>query len=368
MLDKDLIKDISLLKEVIKPTSAWRDSARRQVLFWAEQRPLGGYTVWESATSRLMSWRIKLAPIPAMSILVMVLIIFIIIPFAGGLASTQPGEIFYPVKRFQEKLEIVFKTTNEAKGDYYLLLAQRRLDEITGLSIGDEYQGKLLRDYNIDLSFARAYYQATPPAAALAQNFDNKITILKDDLKFIIVTNDDRQVYKVAYDLTDKLSNDALLTLVALGQSTTSNTSLVLRLNQEIFKVEQKLATVQDKIDDLPRSNLGSSKVVIESKKVVVAPADASKEATKTLAEARELIDKREFTLALQKIKEGEVITLKTEEVVDETANPSEKSGEVKGVELAPNETEITEPSTTSNTDSIPPTPDQLEIKIEVGE
>ena len=344
MLDKDLIKDIGSLKEMVRPSTAWRDSARRQVLMLAEQKPLRRYTSWETTRVNLMSWRLKVAPLPAMSIVVVLLIVSIVTPFAGGLASTQPGEILYPVKRFQEKLEVTFKTNNQAKGDYYLLLAERRLNEIAGLSIGDEYQGKLLRDYNIDLSFARAYYQATPTSTALAQSFDNKTTSLKEDLKSIIVSNDDRQVYKVAYDLTDKLSNDALVTLVALGQSTAGDTTLASRLNEEISKVEEKLASIQTKIDDLPKNDLSGSKVVIESKKVVVAATDASKEASKTLEEAKELIDKQEFTLALQKIKEGEVITLKTEEVVDETTAAA--TGEVKGAtdEVVTPEETVNEP------------------------
>ncbi|MFH1867076.1 MAG: DUF5667 domain-containing protein [Patescibacteria group bacterium] len=338
MNNKALIKELQSLKEINKPSTLWRDQTRQRVLQLAEQKPL---SVWSNSDRWLERWfefRRHLAPVPVVaSLVVVVMIILGSVPLAKGLAASLPGDWLYPAKRLEERVQISLKQTPVSQAVYSLELASRRLGELQQVPIGDAVQSELLRAYNIRLSFAQAYYQASEPSLSLAQLYDQGTKQLESKLNNIVVANSDTRIYRNAGRLTRQINSEALTTLVALhqgGDNGDRHQVVTDRLQQEIDEVEQKFATIQTKINKLPAVQQRESKVVIDSKRQVVTASKASEEVSKTLAEAKELLEKKEFSLALEKLKEGEVISLKTEEVISEiTGENEEEAGEVEGVE-----------------------------------
>ncbi len=333
MLDKQLIKQLSSLKEIKKSPVLWRDQTRQRILQLAEQQSSKTW-VWQDKVL-FDWWQIKSrVPQPVFASLVTVVLLLILsMPIGKVALASLPGSWLYPVKRFQEKVALTFKQDAASQGAYYLHLAQLRLGELKQMPIGDSAQADLLRDYNINLSFAQANFEAAGSSAKLASLYDQSVSKFDKELNEVVVPAQDSGVYQTARQLTREIENRSLVVLVSAHLKDPEIPSTVAeRLSQEINKVEQKLATVQSKLDKLPTSQKQAARVVIESKKQVVGAQAAGDEVSKTLAEAKELLEKKEFTLALAKVKECEVITLKTEEVLSEVTG-NEPTSEVKGVE-----------------------------------
>ncbi len=358
MKDKVLIKELQTLREIKKPASVWRDKTRNTILALAEKKPILGWGVGERVLVGWFDFRLRFAPVPAVALTTLLLIaVFFTLPLTPGFASSKPGDFAYPLKRLEEKIQLSFRQNATSQGIYHLKLAERRLTELKAVPIGSEDQLALLRDYNINLSFAEANYHAVLDSGELARVYDGSAKKLEGDLNQVIVTNNSKEVYQAARELTAKISNDSLNTLVVLHQQgkTSDQQAVQERLQEEITKVEQKLVTVQLKLGELPAPKRNTSKVVIESRRAVVPATEAEKEASRTLAEAKVLLEQKEFSLALAKVKEGEVITLKTEEAISEVESGDDPAGEVKGAEdkttaevKTENKTDPTTPSGTS--------------------
>ncbi|MFA4937102.1 MAG: DUF5667 domain-containing protein [Patescibacteria group bacterium] len=373
MKDKILIKELQSLREIKKPASVWRDKTRNTILSLAEQKPMIGWGVSDRVLVGWFDFRLKFAPVPAVAVVTMLLVMaFITLPLTPGFASSVPGDFAYPLKRLEEKIQLSLRQNSASQGIYYLKLADRRLSELKAIPIGSEDQVALLRDYNINLSFAEANYRAVANNNELAKVYDQVAKKLGENLNQIIVTNGSKQVYQVARELTDKISSDSLATLIVLHQQgQTSNQQVVQeRLQEEIDKVEQKLATVQTKLGELSAPKRNTSKVVIESRRAVVPATEAGEEASKNLAEAKILLEQKEFSLALAKVKEGEVITLKTEEAISEedVGQPDSVEGEVRGETQIIDEPTVAEPVTNDDTVDFTLPVDSGDIKVEVKE
>lgn len=331
MSDKILLKELHSFKQIHKPSTLWRDATRQRILTLAEAKPVTNWSGLERWRESWLEFRWRLSPVPVISsAVVAVALLMTGLPMSQTLAQAQPGDWLYPVKRLEERVELSFKTSPTAQGIYYLKLADRRLQELTSIPIGNVEQAELLRDYNVMLSFAQANYQAVAPTTELAQVYDRTTTNLIVNLNQVVVANSVRSVYTSARKLTKDINSQSLTTLVSLHKPDGNGTQQEVsdRLQREITKVEEQLATVQNKLQGLPSVQQRSSKVVIDSRRQVVPAAEAGKEATKNLDEAKEWLEKKEFSLALEKLKEGEVITLKTEEAIAEVTG---EDGEVKG-------------------------------------
>ena len=343
MSDQLLLKELRSIRKIHKPSTTWRDATRQRILSLAETKPLAGWSSVERWRESWLEFRWRLSPVPVVaSTVVVLMLMFSCLPFSQTLAQSQPGDWLYPVKRLEERVELGMRTSPSSQGVYYLKLADRRLQELSHLPIGDSRQAELLRDYNVMLSFAQANYQAVAPTTQLAQIYDRATNNLITDLNQVVVANGVQNAYSSARKLTKDINSLSLTTLVSLHQpdGVSSQNEVTERLQQEITKVEEQLASVQTKLERLPGVAQRSSKVVLESRQQVVPVSEAGEEATKTLAEAKELLERKEFSLALEKLKEGEVITLKTEEAIDEAIS---QDGEVKGetVDGAATEPEI---------------------------
>jgi hypothetical protein len=114
MQEKDLILKIKKLKE-IKPNSYWVSSTRETV-FQAEER---------SAFSFFLQSFSK----PAMTTLASFGLIAVLTVSAQ---TASPGEALYHVKRITEKGRMAL-TSQDNKQDFNLLLAHRRLDEVSNI-------------------------------------------------------------------------------------------------------------------------------------------------------------------------------------------------------------------------------------------
>ncbi len=361
MLDRQLIKQLSSLREIKKPAALWCDQTRKQILQLAEQR---SSKVWLWQDKALFDWWKIRSRVPQPVFVSLATILFLLVvsvPVGKATVVSLPGDWLYPVKRWQEKITLTLKQDAAAQGTYYLHLANLRLDELKQLPIGDSEQASLLRDYNINLSFAQANFEATGASVKLANLYDQSINNFERELNEVVVPGKDDGVYQTARQLTHEIGGKALAVLVNMHLKDQEPPSAVAqRLSEEIDKVEQKLATVQSKLDKLPASQKQAARVVIESKRQVVGAQDARQEASKTLAEAKELLEKKEFTLALAKVKEGEVITLKTEEALSEVGGVSDPVGEVKG-EL---DNQVKEIPTDSTNSEVTPSPDTNEQPV----
>ena len=193
------------------------------------------------------------------------------------------------------------------------------------------------------------------PSTDLAKTYDQATDILAANLNVLTPAPANRQVYKVALDLTSKVSSRALALLVSQHGSNgdgVKSAEVADRLATEIAKVEAKLEGVEAKIQLFPE-NSPAPRVVITSKATVVPVAEASKQAKDNLAEAKELIARNEFGLALQKVQESEDLTAKSEAAVTEEETtteeeakseteleetPATETGEVKGDSTEPTE------------------------------
>ncbi len=331
MRDNQLIKQLSSLREIKKPAVLWCDQTRKEILQLAEQKS-GKEWFWQDKLV-FYWWKTRsVVPQPVFVSLATILFLLVMtVPINQAVASSLPGDWLYPVKRWQEKITLTLKQDAASQGAYYLHLASVRLAELKRLPIGDNEQARVLRDYNINLSFAQVNFEASSTSIKLANLYDQSINNFERELNEVVVPSKDREVYQTARELTQTLGDKALAVLVNLHvKDQEPQNAVTQRLSEEINKVEQKLSTVQSKIDKLPISQKQVARVVIESKRQIIGAQDAGEEASKTLAEAKELLEKKEFTLALEKVKEGETITLKTEKVLNEV---EEVTGEVKGAE-----------------------------------
>lgn len=323
MTDRELIHKLNELKTIKVAPGLWRATARERLLAMAEStadRPLAAS---EAFRLRLAQWRLMFAPLPLVPVVAtLVLALLGAAPVTNAMKGSLPGSTLYPFKRAFERLELSVNQNPEQQGLLQLDFASRRLDELARLAPGSAEQSRnLVRDYNISLGFAQAGLRAAPVAREVA-SYDTKLEILSSRLGAMQVPAPAQPAYVAALQLTDRLSSEALGVLVAAHQSGSNGLlpqTLGSRLAQHIAKVEAKLDDVDNKIREFPQ-NETSTRVVIESKQVIVPVREAKRLAKDSLTQAKALVEKKEFTLALQKVQEGEDITVKTEAAVDKDA------------------------------------------------
>ncbi|MBI5466522.1 MAG: hypothetical protein HY974_04510 [Candidatus Kerfeldbacteria bacterium] len=336
MSDNDLIHSLHELRDVKRAAPLWREQTRARLMQTAEQSSTKAYSFTERFSLVMSQVRLTMSPLPLVPTLAIVVgLLFGWTPFAQATLASLPGDTLYPVKRASEHIALSLHSSAESQGLYYLALADRRVTELSTPGLDAATQAKLLRDYNINLGFSQASFHAAPSSSRLAVAYDAAVGELAIRLKSYLPEVLALPAYATALNLTDRLGSDALAVLVTTHQSAQNGllpAAVARRLEQEIVKVEAKLRGMESKMVSLPTTKT-SPRVVIESKQVVVPVRQAQQLAKDSLTEARKLVQSKEFTLALEKVRESEDITSKTEAAVDKAADTTKPAAKVEGAQ-----------------------------------
>lgn len=360
MSDRELVHQLSELKTVKSAPAVWRAGARERLLAQIDRQPSTSFTLAESFQLGLMRLRLRVAPVRLAPVFAVLALVFIVsVPFTSAMQSSLPGNSLYTLKRSFEQLQLsFFNNTAERQGVAYLTLANHRLDELARLPVGSTYQAQVLRDYNIALGFAQAGLHAAPLSSRLGAVYDDTLTVLGEQLHITPVGPAAQPAYLAALGLTDRLTGESLAFLVAAHQSGANGVlpqALSQRLEQQIAKVEAKLDGVDGKIRLFPTSK-SAARVVLESRQIIVPVREARQLAKDSLTQAKALVEQNQFTLALEKVQEGEDITAKAEAAVDKEA----AAGKVEGAstntetEAVPQIEPVVPPADSS---AVPPAP-----------
>lgn len=350
MSDHKLLNQLKEIQVTKRAPALWREQTRERLLTLTETQTSRTYNFSEMVSLNWSRVRLAMSPVPIMPMLVVMLgLIFGYTPVSQAYSASLPGNLLYPVKRTIERVELSLRSTPATQGLFHLTLAERRLNEFNNLPPSEALaKAGLLRDYNIDLSFAQASLRAADDSK-LALQYDQVATELENKLANSKVSPSTQTSYNVAVVLTDKLSSTALAVLVDAhqnGQNGLLPAAVAQRLESQVSKIQNKLDGMESRISEFPESK-PALRVVLETKQTIVPAKEASREAKKSLTEAMVLIQKKEFTLALQKVQESEDITTKTEAAITKAetppvATPAEEQGKVEGVntdtEVKPNE------------------------------
>ncbi len=326
MSDSNLTNQLRELRTVHRAPALWREQTRERLLSISAQEPGRAFSANETFRLAWAHVRLAFAPLPLVPVALAVLtLLFGSVPFGRATQASLPGSVLYPLKRTVERVQLSFRATPESQGLYHLVLAARRLDEVTTLSPSTgPTRASLLRDYNVDLDFAQASLQAAQPGAQVALQYDEAVEQLAQHLAAIRPDSSLALNYAVATSLTDRLSSEAVAFLVSSHQTGTNGVlpaAVASRLESQISKVQAKLDGVDSRLKLFPESK-PAPRVVLEARQAIVPVNEATREAKRSLTEARNLVQRKEFTLALQKVQESEDITTKSAAAVDKAEQP----------------------------------------------
>jgi len=344
MSDRQLIKQLSELRSFKQSPALWREQTRARILNSIKVEPARAkWNFSEAFALHFSTLRLQMAPVPVMPTLMAILVVlFGSVPFVRAAGASLPGSPLYSLKRLTEQVQLSLVSSPEKQGFTYLKIAKTRLSELQKISPSDSIiQARLLVDYNRSLSFAQADLQATITTGSQAAQYDAISSGLSDNIRKLEVGTLARLPYVASLQLTDRLAGDALAMLVAThgaNENETTPTAVAARFDSQIDRIGLKLDGIETKLNRLPVNKV-APRVVLESREAVLPAREASRQAKEALAQAKELVQKKEFTLALEKVQEVEDITNKTEAVVDK----AEKAGEVKGVQDEVNKSESQE-------------------------
>jgi len=355
-MSSHLINQLNELKVRIHAPAVWREQTRERLLNMVNSAPKTSYSFRARLRLIFSNVRYAVAPIrlaPALSTLALVALVAV--PFTQAMNQSLPGSNLYGLKRLSERVELSLYNTPQSQGVFYLKLADRRLYEAAAVASAGA-RADLLRDYNIDLSFAQASLQSLRNDNALAATYDAFSQTLLAKLHTLKISQSAEPAYDVSLALTEKLSSRTLAYLVDSATDVPSDQPVTERLNQQIAKVTAKLDGVDIKLVKLP-TNKPAPRVVIESQAAVVLVKEASQQAKQNLTEAKELIQKKQFGLALEKLEESDDIATKSEAAVNKVQT-NDPNGKVKGDstnKAMPNDKEQNSNQTPSSNDTAQP-------------
>lgn len=370
MNERELIKSLRELRTVKTAPALFRAQTRERILAQAEVSARRDFRASERWQLAWVSFRRQLAPVPVVSLLVLLLAVAAgAAPFSAAVQSSVPGGLLYGVKRGVERVELSFRATPESQGLFQLSLAQQRLQELSQIPTASEAtRVSLLRDYNIALGFAQASLQASAPSSQVAIQYNETTDTLSNQLHQVAPPLAGEPALALAQTLTDQLSGQALAMLIAAHQSGANNgvlpADVAERLAVQISRVETKLDNVDGKINQFPATKR-TTRVVLESRQTIVPVTEAAQVAKQSLTEAKALVQTKQFSLALEKVQEGEAITLQTEAAVDKVnatapakPNPTDASGKVEGASTNTNTSggaPAPAPDSNTNTSTVAP-------------
>ncbi len=326
MSSRHLLNQLSELKTRRHAPVVWREQTRERLLNSISAAPQTSYGFTERLWLGLNNFRYAIAPVRLVpATLTLLLVLFGAVPFTQAMNQSLPGNYLYALKRLSERTELSFRNTTEGQGIFYLKLASRRLAESAAVK-SESVRADLLRDYNIDLSFAQASLQSLSQDGKLAATYDSASQTLLAQLRQLPVDTTIEPAYSVSLALTEKLSSRTLALLVNASNNQAAESPITERLNQQIAKVQARLEGVEVRLVKLP-VNMQAPRVVLEDKEAIVPVKEASRQAKQSLSEAKELVQKKEFTLALQKLEESETIALKSEAAVKKATGTEAAAG-----------------------------------------
>lgn len=331
MSSHQLINQLREIKTRHYAPVVWREQTRERLLNSVRATSQTSYSFTERIWLGLNNFRYLIAPVRLVpATLTLLLVLFGAVPFTQAMNQSLPGNYLYALKRLSERTELSFRNTTASQGVFYLKLASRRLAESTAVK-SESVRADLLRDYNINLSFAQASLQSLSQDGRLAATYDAASQTLLAQLRQLPVDTAIEPAYSVSLALTEKLSSRTLAMLVNTADKQATVSPVTERLNQQIAKVQARLEGVEVRLVKLP-VNIKTPRVVLDDKEAIVPVKEASRQAKQSLTEAKELVQKKEFTLALQKLEESETIALKSEAAVKKaTGSEAAETGKVEG-------------------------------------
>ncbi len=335
-----LEKQLSELKTVRQAPALWRAETREFLFTQISASKQSTVTLsWqENFRIRFNQIQIHLAPLTLKPVLASLAVLLVIgTPIARATYQSLPGSALYTLKRSVERFQTALSITPEQEGLAYLAQAQKRLNDLSRVGVTtnlettnsrnieiskyrniQDVQTRLLRDYNTSLSLAQAVFKSESLSATTINKYNITTYALLNNLRQMKLAPKVQSLYATSLGLSERVAQESVVLLVqahTLGNNGLSESELAQRLTNQITNLENKLTVVQGKVLSLPK-NKPSPRVVIESKQTIVPVREAPKVAIAAFIQAKELVEKKEFTQALAKVVEGDEITQKTEAAV----------------------------------------------------
>ena len=355
---EELIKKLDSLKS-IKPDKNWKISQRELLMSQIsnsslEKKPGGNFFIYiREAFLHDISFLSQ--PVATMAVIILLIV-------GGGFFSISaaseatPGSFLYTAKIVGEKTQFIFTPNSEEKVKLQVRFAQRRADEITGLTYGDEHKiiGKVadnLKEEILAMQQRLEEIEAENPESALelAKEIESKTNILRQQLKNsrdTIASQSSSAEIKIneAIRSVDKAGLSALNTIARSADSDNDKNDINNRVAAKLETAREKISEVQSDANKVFSAALGRSEEGIqlyeqpqndEDKKQAVE--NKTNEASKAITEAEELLKNDDYRAAIEKINESEGILDEASEKVDESKRKTEEevstsTPQVKGV------------------------------------
>ncbi|PIR92476.1 hypothetical protein COU01_01320 [Candidatus Falkowbacteria bacterium CG10_big_fil_rev_8_21_14_0_10_44_15] len=342
-MEKDIITQLQSLR-TIKPKESWRLAQKeillRQISSAAQETGAGRY-FW-FYLKEVIQHEAALIGQPIVGVAVLILLMV-----GGGVFSISaasgatPGSFLYTVKLVSEKTRFALTVNSEDKARLNVKFAERRAEEIKGLADKDAHVilNEVADNLKEEISSAQEQLkqvEVNNPGTAvdLAKDIENKTTVLRQKLqetKEALAKSGSSANSKIneAIRSVDEAGLSALGTIVkSAGKNNTVNKKeLSQRVASKLNITKQKITEVQADVNKVfsagfSRSESGlqiyqapNNVTDMETKKKAEAK---TKEASKIITEAEQLLDDNNYQEAVNKITASEQILNEAAQAVDQ--------------------------------------------------
>lgn len=275
---------------------------------------------------------------PAMAFLMIIAVMLSYTAAVSVANASLPGDMLYPVKTTGEKVQLALTFNKEEQVQLQMNFLSRRTDELQKIvkKVEDETvkKGKIIqavKQISQDVkSVSEKLNKITdtketskPTVVSLVKQVEVAATQIKNDIvkandaMSSAVKNDVAFDVKAAIVKTEETSNSALETMIKKyqeGQKDISEDEIAAKVGERIKGVEVEInnliAMVGNATTTVAVSSTSATSTVEIATSIKVPDGIASKiaEAQKILEEAKDLLDKRDFTGSLEKIKNSKEI------------------------------------------------------------
>lgn len=270
MKDKDLLKQLNILKEV-KPDSKWKDENRGVLMnqiYGAQTSEVSHeFNLFQSFMKTLPRYVMDLAGQPSM------VVVFILVLVFGGSAvsvkfahNSKPGDSLYIAKIVSERTKEAFTFSDKEKTQLVIKHAQNRADELHQVLAESNYDNdqaeKLVGDFQNEIKKAKTRLEKMNTIVAVNPDNQSGDEIALIDENLIIEEEEPQEIFTVNSEKND-------------------NGMQVLEPN----------STTEEPV-------VGEAEGVVEEESVVVSPSEM-------LKEAGELLIGDNYTATLDKLTEA---------------------------------------------------------------
>ena len=347
MTNNDLIKQLKKLKSlegVGRPDQQWASLNKETLL--SQIRPNKDNEVSRPNLFYFFQYGKDLLKFnvfkPALSAALMVLVFFAYSATVMVANASLPGDMLYPIKTTGEQVQLALTFSDEKKINLQMDFVSHRADEMQQLARSDQSPrdkaqkiSQTAKRISQDVKEVKnklnemAYNSNSSANSAIqvAKAVDDKTLKVEKDIVDVhnLLSSDVKK--EVATDVKDAIVNTedagtkALATIVQkadtnAGQEAVSDQEITNRVNQRIQSSEAAIATT---VSDISKSISTSTIAVIAS---TTSDLESSTSATSTIKDimekpkqaqeaidqAKDLLGKKDFTSALEKIQESKVI------------------------------------------------------------